>query len=181
MTKQQQILEIKEKLSGTRHEFLCDLVYVDQEKAIVCYKLARDYQVEDLSLSAGTLSYGYFWCNRHYNVYHWVSPTGVSLGLYVNICDQTIITAEQIYWRDLEVDLLIRTSGRCTILDEDEVPDDLAPGIRQLISKTTQAVSAEAASLLAEIETATRFFIKDEQIVRLRKHAHPNAISPQPL
>ena len=26
------------------------------------------------------------------------------------------------------------------------------------------------------IETATRFFIKDEQIVRLRKHAHPKSL-----
>ncbi|MEM7126583.1 MAG: DUF402 domain-containing protein [Chloroflexota bacterium] len=152
MAERRQIVEIKEKLNGKQQEFLCDVVHQERGWVIVLYHLEQAYQMEEILLPANTLSYGYFWSDRHYNVYHWVSPTGDTLGLYVNICDNTTITLNKITWRDLEIDLLIRPNGYCTILDEDELPSDLSDTQRRLIERTTSLLSADPAALLEEIE-----------------------------
>lgn len=153
-----QVLEIKEKLDGRRHSFLCELLFRNSQRAVVIYRLERDYQVGEIDLPAGTLSLGYFWTDRNFNVYHWLSKSGATLGLYVNICDGTAIGCTQIYWRDLEVDLLIRPDARYTILDEDELPDSLSTTEQNLIKKTTEKVASSARALIREIEESTRQF-----------------------
>lgn len=103
----------------------------------------------------GTISYGYFWEQRHYNVYHFVDPQGQTLGLYFNVSDRTRITEQQIYWRDLTVDIMVGPDGGYQVLDEHELPEDLPKALRQLIFQVRDQIVARLAEIRAEVETST--------------------------
>lgn len=150
-----QIQEVKRKLDGRVQRFNCQLVDWSANRAVVIYYLERAYQINELCLPAGTLSYGHFWQDRNYNVYHWVSPEGDSIGLYLNICDSTSITSHEIEWRDLEVDILLRSDGRATVLDEDELPPDISAETRKLIQHTYRHILKHAAAIITDVEVAT--------------------------
>src|SRR5262245_21095970 len=116
-----EITETKETLGGARKSFLCRLVARVPGEAVLLYVSDRTWRVADLELPAGTVTFGYFWADREYNVYHWMTPAGVTLALYVNLADQTVVEASRVAWRDLAVDLLVR-GERIDALDEAELP-----------------------------------------------------------
>jgi protein associated with RNAse G/E len=146
------ILEIKHKLDGERKEFRCQLCSYSDDEVVVIYPLTRDGRVDDLALPKGTISYGYFWRDRLYNVYHWITPAGATLGIYFNIGDRTRISRGEIYWRDLVVDILITPDGRCRVLDEHELPADLDPDLRRTIETARDEVLQQKDDLVSEIE-----------------------------
>lgn len=146
-----EIIEIKETLNGSIQNFTCNLLNSSIGEMVVLFRLNEDIQVEDLLLSAGTLSFGYFWADRPYNAYHWVSPEGESLGVYFNISDQTKISDNQVYWRDLIVDVLATPDNRCQIIDEDELPNDLDPYLKEKIEAARVILEKEHQAILSEL------------------------------
>ena len=146
------IVEQKETLTGERRRYSCRLLALAPGEAVLLYVLRRAGRVADLALPRGTLSLGYFWEARPYNAYHWLAPGGGTLGLYVNVADRTRITPATVAWRDLTVDLLVTPDGRCRVLDEDELADDLAPALRATIEAARDEVLARYPALLAEVE-----------------------------
>jgi len=108
-----------------------------------------DIQLEDLLLPRGSISLGYFWQHKPFNLYHWVDDKGQTLALYFNICDNTRISEEQIGWRDLCVDVLLTPDLRCRVLDEDELPDDLDDELQTYIDSARASLCADPAHLLA--------------------------------
>lgn len=155
------ILEIKEKFNGERKEFRCDLCSLTADEAVVIYRINRDVVFEGMPIPKNTLSFGYFWTDRLYNIYHWISPEGKTLGFYFNIGDRTQITPEQVYWRDLIVDLLITPEHGCRVLDEDELPADLAADLLALIETTRDELLQQHPSIMAEIEQRSQAFLAD--------------------
>ncbi len=153
------ITEIKTTLAGERKAFDCELLRLRAGEAVVTYRMPRDVQLEDLLLRRGTLSLGYFWQDRPYNVYHWIDADRTTLALYYNIADATRISARQIEWRDLAVDVLITPDGRCRVLDEDELPADLDAGLRTYIETTRDELCREPLSRLAEYDKLSRSLI----------------------
>ena len=123
--------------------------------------MPADHQLEDLLLPAGSLSLGYFWEDRPYNAYHWVDDKHRTLALYFNICDSTHITAQQVVWRDLTVDILITPDLRCRVLDEDELPDDLDHKLLTRINATRDRLCAAPARRLHEFETRSRALLAE--------------------
>jgi predicted RNA-binding protein associated with RNAse of E/G family len=115
--------------------------------------------VGHLILPAGTLSVGYFWADRPYNAYHWVTPAGNSLGLYLNISDSTVIKDHQVIWRDLVVDILITPDGRYRVLDEDELPQDIDPVLSAKIKRIRDELLASYETILREIEQCSLNFL----------------------
>lgn len=146
------ITEVKTTLAGERKTFACELLCQQETAAVVMYRMPSDLQLEDLLLPEGSLSLGYFWEERAYNAYHWVDDKRQTLALYFNICDNTRISAEQVAWRDLAVDILITPDLRCRVLDEDELPDDLEHSLLARINATRDALCAEPERLLQEFE-----------------------------
>jgi predicted RNA-binding protein associated with RNAse of E/G family len=112
--------------------------------------------VHGVDLPAGTISVGHFWADRHYNVYHWLDRSGQTLGYYFNICDQTHVGAGTIEWRDLTVDVLALPGGRLDVLDEHELPPQLAPDVAAHITAGKAAILARPTAVLAEIDAATQ-------------------------
>jgi len=156
------ITEIKSTLTGVRKEFECDLLTRSPGEAVVIYRMPRDVQLEDVLLRKGTVSLGYFWEDRPYNVYHWIDQHQDSVALYFNVADGTRITKQAIKWRDLTVDVLITPDGRCRVLDEEELPANIGATLRDYINQTRDDLCREPLSRLDEYDKLTRSLINRE-------------------
>lgn len=150
------VLERKVRLDGSVEEWACELVALEPGRyAAVRYVLPEERRLAgtDLVLPAGTVTIGHFWADRAYTAYHWLSGER-TLGVYCSVAELLEIGAALIVYRDLAVDLLIRPDGGCDVLDEHELPAGSPDGTA--VARALAGLRADPASLLAEIETATR-------------------------
>ncbi|MGH2399784.1 MAG: DUF402 domain-containing protein [bacterium] len=152
------IREVKVTLAGERQEFPCRLLDRSESHAVLFYPIPARRRVGTLVLPKGTESYGYFWLDRPYNVYHWVTPAGRTLGFYVNLADEVVFRPGEVRWRDLALDLLFSPDGaRVQILDEEELAG-LAAGLRRKIEIARTHVLTHRDDVLAEVRDATEHF-----------------------
>ena len=156
----QTVIERKIRLDGSSEEFVCDVLALEAGRhAVLRYVLDRDWHVAGtILIPKGTFTISHYWDDRPYNVYHWVQD-GRTLALYVNIADRTAITPGLVTYRDLVVDVLVRPSGAIEILDEDELPTDLAPDARKAIADALEVVITGARRLTTEIERESRRYL----------------------
>jgi predicted RNA-binding protein associated with RNAse of E/G family len=150
------ILEIKRTLAGVEKRFDCSKLAGDQRHAVVLWIALQPMRVHGVDLPAGTVSFGHFWSDRFYNVYHWVDAAQRTIGLYFNIADQTQIGDTQLEWRDLVIDILATPAGRLEVLDEDELPATLADDVAAHIAAGKAAILGAPAAVIGEIESASR-------------------------
>lgn len=154
------IREVKETLDGKTHTFECQYISGSPTEIAVLFEHSSAGQVEDVLLPPGTLSFGYFWADRKYNAYHWVDPSGSTLGVYFNICDSTSIETTEVRWRDLMVDVLLTPDGRCRVLDEHELPDDIDPFLLTMIHQVRDDIVHQRKHLLSDVEARTKTLLK---------------------
>jgi hypothetical protein len=147
-----EIVEVKETLAGTRKTFHCHLVDRKPGAVVVLFVSKAPVRVHDVELPAGTVTFGYFWVDRSFNVYHWMSPTGATLAFYVNLSEGTTIEGGTLSWRDLTVDILIPLRGEAIVLDEDEIPLALEAATRARIGQSKNDVLGRAGTLRIELE-----------------------------
>jgi hypothetical protein len=148
-----EILETKHALDGRRKEFRCRALELGPTSAVVLFVSPGPYRVAELALPTGTVTFGHFWTERAYNVYHWLTPRGATLGFYFNIADGTTLDAAGLTWRDLAIDVLV-TGGAAQVLDEHELPGDLGPELGAYIEAAKQEVLAHAPAVTKELEAA---------------------------
>lgn len=146
-----EITEIKETLAGTRKTFHCHVIDRQPGALVVLFVSKAPVRVHDIDLPAGTVTFGYFWVERNFNVYHWMSPAGTTLAFYVNLSDGTRIE-DTLHWRDLTVDILIPPVAEAVVLDEDEIPLALDSTTRARIDRAKQDVLTRAGALRVELE-----------------------------
>jgi predicted RNA-binding protein associated with RNAse of E/G family len=150
-----EITEIKQTLAGTRKTFSCHVIDRSAGALVALFVSRAPVRVHDVELPAGTVTFGYFWADRSYNVYHWMSPAGATLAFYVNLADGTVIDEETLFWRDLVIDILVPPGGPAVVLDEDEVPPALDAATRARIDQARKHVLAHAEVLRIELEART--------------------------
>ena len=114
-------LERKRLLLGGEKCYQCNLILNEPNLRILKYTIAQPVQVGSLHLRPGTITYGFYWPDRPYTLYKWISPDGMELGNYFNVADSVVFSAGEISWRDLALDILVFPDGSCEILDEDEL------------------------------------------------------------
>lgn len=153
--------EIKHRLAdGSVAEYACHLLHREPGHVVLYHKLVDGgAEVFGIKLRQGTETFGYFWEDRLYNVYHWVQPEGDPAGFYFNLADGTEIGPDYVEWRDLVVDVLITPDGRCQVLDEDELPGNLTPGVRQKIEEAKVQILENRRALIEEIVDASRHWL----------------------
>lgn len=168
------ILEIKHTLRGPAQRFHCQCLYQDPDQCIVSHTLKTERQLQHISLPANTLTIAYFWKQRPYNLYHFMSAPFPSLkntdrttlAYYFNICDQTRWTEQCIEWRDLVVDVLVTPSSllaadtKPLILDREQLPTDLPEPLRQYINSATDTVLNSYTEIIAEANTQTIYWLQ---------------------
>ena len=151
------ITERKTRLDGSVAEFACEPLLLEPgRRAVLRYVVDREWAIAgtDLRVRPGSVTIAHYWVDRPYNVYHWLVD-GRTLAYYCNVVADTVVTPELVAYTDLVVDVLLRTSGAATVLDEDELPDDLAPPHRLAIAKALEVLIANPRGLMREIEQET--------------------------
>jgi hypothetical protein len=113
-------VERKKLLAGGEERYRCDLVFHEGSFCVLRYVLDKPARVGSLDLDAGTVTYGFYWSDRRYTLYKWISPANTEVGNYFNVADQISISRTEVVWRDLILDVLIKQDGAVEILDEEE-------------------------------------------------------------
>ncbi|HKY51258.1 MAG TPA: DUF402 domain-containing protein [Candidatus Limnocylindria bacterium] len=152
------IIERKTRLDGSTEDYLCEpLVLVPDRRAVLRYVMERSLAIEgtDLVLRPGHVTISHYWSDRPYNVYHWIDA-GRTLAYYCNVVGETTIREDLVAYADLVVDVFLRPSGEALLLDEEELPTDLAPARRALIARAVESIMSGPRRLIAEIERETK-------------------------
>lgn len=155
------LTERKRRLDGTVAEFSCEALRVEPgRRALVRFVTPAERRLGPgaLTLPAGTVTIGHFWSDRSYAVYAF-RVNGVAVGWYCSIVDEVRIEAGRIDYLDLVVDVLIEPAGSATVLDEDELPEDIDPRHRRTINATLEALTGNTRRIVAEIEAEGRPFL----------------------
>ncbi len=150
------VVEVKQTMAGGEKRFDCLRLAGGAGHAVLLWITPAPMRVHGVELPAGTISFGHFWTNRFYNVYHWLDADRRTLGFYFNLADRTQIGEAELVWRDLVVDVLATPAGRLEVLDEDELPVLVDPEVAAHIAAGKAAILGAPTLLMAEIETASR-------------------------
>lgn len=164
MDAQTSIVERKNRLDGTVEDFLCDRLLIEPGKrAALRYTWTAERHImgTDLVVPKGGFTISHYWTDRAYNVYHFLSapPAPHTLGYYCNVVAATTIREDLVSYDDLVVDVLIDPSGGALVLDEEDLPADLAPSYRAVINKALEELTGNSRRLAVEIERESRRFL----------------------
>jgi predicted RNA-binding protein associated with RNAse of E/G family len=152
------IIERKTRLDGSVSEFVCEPLSLDVDRrAVLRYMVDREWAIADtgIVLRPGHVTIAHYWADRPYNVYHWLDGRK-TIAYYCNVASDTIIREDLVAYVDLVVDVLLRPSGETVVLDEEELPPDLAPARRIHIARALETIASGPRRLAAEIERETR-------------------------
>ncbi|MCY4114865.1 MAG: DUF402 domain-containing protein [Chloroflexi bacterium] len=109
------------------------------------------HETPTISTNKGDISLGYYWSDRQYNVYHWLSPDQTTIGYYFNIVDAVMISDSGISWTDLVVDYWIGVDGETGFLDMDELPANVDLDVERKINITMEHLSLYGVSIAREV------------------------------
>jgi predicted RNA-binding protein associated with RNAse of E/G family len=152
------ITERKTRLDGSVSEYRCERLSLEVDRrAVLRYVIDREWIIADtgIVLRPGHITIAHYWSDRPYNVYHWLDGAR-TIAYYCNISSDTIIREDLVGYTDLVVDVLLRPSGETIVLDEEDLPPDLAPELRIHIARALEAIASGPRRIVAEIERETR-------------------------
>jgi protein associated with RNAse G/E len=160
-------LERKRKADGTLHEYETDLVHRDKTVVIVRFVLTRDGGPPRLpvSVSAGTVSYGYFWPRRPYNVYRWISPEGKLIAHRFDAVTAVKVSEHEVDYRDLVLDWWAFPDGSIVEEDRDELDEAVAAGLvtpaeAQIANEAAYQVLSRYRHIIDEVEALERKWVR---------------------
>ena len=151
------MIERKTRLDGSVSEFVCEPPRIEPgRRAVLRYVTDRERAIAGtpVRVPVGTVTVAHYWVDRPYNVYHLLTG-GRTLAYYCNVVTATVVEPDLVAYTDLTVDVLLMPSGAATVLDEDDVPADLAPGYRVAIARALEALQTDPRALIREIERET--------------------------
>jgi len=154
-----EMLEVKHTLGGSVLAFRCAAAEVTPRRVVLLYRATGSRRVGGLDLPSETITVAYYWPDRPYNVYHWVSPAGDTLAWYFNISGPARIGDGRVEWDDLEVDVLVTPDLQARVLDEDRLPATLGAATRAEIAAARERVLREYAAVAREVAAASSGFL----------------------
>lgn len=158
------IVEVKRTLLGREKRFECGVLRRAGTHIVVLYVSPVAMHVHGVDLAPGTVTFGHFWTDRPYNVYHWLDPqhgkmngemNGQTIGHYLNLSADTRILDQPeplLEWLDLVVDVLVMPGGHVTVLDEDEIPAGADDETRARIGAARARALADVPALVHELD-----------------------------
>ena len=152
--------ERKRFLSGIEVTYNCKLIALSKKFGILKYIVDKKQQVGSLTLQSGTISYGFFGQDRPYILYKWFNKYGDVLGNYFSIADSVRLSAQEFFWRDLIVDILVLPTGNVEVLDEDEVPVFLEKNLQNYIESGKQMLLNNWQSIIIETNTILNQYLQ---------------------
>lgn len=157
------MMEVKRTLDGKVVEFPTEPLLIEPGvRAVLLSRIEEPEVVAGgrMTLAPGTLSIGYFWFHRPYNVYHWLYDRK-TLVYYVNVGRFRSLDDRALVWDDYAVDVLVYPNGDVEVIDEDEIPEAVDAAIRTDISEATSLVLADLDAIVASVEAETRELLRE--------------------
>ncbi|MCZ7578547.1 MAG: DUF402 domain-containing protein [Dehalococcoidia bacterium] len=98
--------EVKVKPGGAELAYETDLVHRDRTLVIVRFLMRQGGGPPSLPVEvpAGSVSYGYFWARRPYNVYRWLRADGTLIAHRFDAVTEVRIAGDSVRYRDLALD-----------------------------------------------------------------------------
>ena len=146
-------IETKILLSGEIQRYECDLIYLDDRFGILKYTVDREYHIDTVTLYPGDVTYAVYWADRPYTLYTWRLDRREGALYYFNIADRISIMPKEFTWRDLVVDILVDGARDVHVLDEDELPLTLSPGLLRYIESAKVRILNIYEKVVFEAET----------------------------
>ncbi len=138
------IIERKMKPGGDVREYTCELLSADAALVVVRYVLVRGsagFQVPAV-FPPGSVSDGYFWLNKSYNMYRFRDPDGAPLAHRFDAVTDVRHGEGVIEYRDLALDWWALADGELIEEDREEFDELVASGA---LSARDAAKAADAA------------------------------------
>ena len=148
-------IEIKNTYFGEKKEFNCTLASKTNDELVIIFQISEEMKFLETNFPSWSKSFGYYWKEKNYNVYHWKDPSGKTLLFYFNIAKNTEILENSVTWQDLIVDLVVYPDGKRVVLDQEEIPKDMSKEDRSIVEKTLKEIFENASSITEEIESKT--------------------------
>jgi predicted RNA-binding protein associated with RNAse of E/G family len=130
----ERILEVKRHLDGREDMWECERLLVTPNDAVMRFEIDVDVPVAP----AGTLTFGFFWRWRNYNLYRFVSPDGTVLGHRFDVVSEVRIAPDRVRYLDLLLDVLVAPDDTVTVEDQEDVDRAVADGL--LTAKQLQTI-----------------------------------------
>jgi uncharacterized protein len=168
MTNAPSMVEVKRTLDGKRVEYPAEPLLIERGvRAVLLCRIGEAEVVAGgrMTLQPGTLSVGYFWCDRPYNVYHWLYR-GNTLLHYINIGRVASLDDHALVWDDYAVDVLLYPGGAVDVIDEDEIPPTTDAATRAFIAEATAVVLAHVDAIVAAAEDETPSLLANKTIIQ---------------
>lgn len=157
------ISERKVKADGSLHEYSCDLVFLTTNLVIIAYTMARGGVLPGIKVPVppGSISYGFFWTDRPYNLYRMLRPDGTVIAHRIDAVADVEISEDVVAYRDTVLDWWI-LDGELIEEDAEELEEMVALGIvpeadRLLAEAAREAVTSGWREIILEavrLETA---------------------------
>jgi protein associated with RNAse G/E len=158
--------ERKHKADGSVHDYETELVYRDGRVVIVRFRMSTGGGPPRLPVSGppGSVSYGYFWARRPYNLYRMLDPEGRVLAHRFDAVTDVRFEDRGLEYHDLALDWWVLPDGTLIEEDRDELETALAAG--QLSSREGERAEEAARQVFSRYR-----HIIDEAEQLQRRHA----------
>jgi hypothetical protein len=159
------VVERKIKSDGTVREYACELVHLDPALEIVRFHMAKGGVIfgTPIEVPPGSVSYGWFWARRPYNLYRMHTVDGRLIAHRFDAVADVLLSPAVIEYRDLVLDWWVAPDGTVIEEDRDEFDELLAAG---QVSERDAAAAVEASRqvlsryrhIIDEVEALERRF-----------------------
>jgi hypothetical protein len=115
----QPVIERKIKPDGTVRDYACTLLSLDRGLAVVEFVMSRGGAIFDtpIQVPPGSVSHGYFWARRPYNLYRMHDPGGRLIAHRFDAVADVRLGADVVSYRDLVLDWWVTRDD--VIIEED--------------------------------------------------------------
>lgn len=119
------ITEVKRHLDGRVERFACEALAVSPARAVVRFVSPGAIG----PYPPGTVTVGFFWPDRPYNLYRLEAPDGTLLGHRFDVVTDVRIAPDRIEYVDLILDVVVDPDGTVRVEDEEELRAAAARGL----------------------------------------------------
>jgi protein associated with RNAse G/E len=110
-----------------RKSWICEVVEKLEDGIVAVGRFDADVNHSDLGIiRRGTLSYEYFWLDRWYNIFRFVTADGSFRNYYCNICMPPEFSNNVLDYVDLDIDVVVDPDFSYRILDRDDFETNAA-------------------------------------------------------
>ncbi len=157
------VIERKLKPGGEVREYSCTLLHLDPGMAVVRFIMSRGGAIPGIPVHVppGSVSDGYFWKRRPYNVYRMRHKDGSVIAHRFDAVTDVNLSTEMVAYRDLVLDWWVTPEG--AIIEEDRAElealaasGDLSAHDLRLATLAAQQVLGRYRHIIDELETIER-------------------------